>query len=192
MQHLDTTFVGLIFSCFDESSGREASGVVRLTAFQAVPAGGHAGAGAANPVDIPVTVARNPTLPAETVAAVVEVQRMLLEEESDAFRESRVPGASALSQLGAVSAHARALCTLAECVTLPLAMALQARADADSTKAEILSADMLTLAGEPMPTSAGGPGDTAYDDMIGLHKPTGLASGPARSGPKRSLSPGGV
>lgn len=117
-QMMDETFVGLIFSCFNEEKSSCAQSV-HVTCFQSVAAPEW------NPmqqdrVEIPIAIDRSQTMGPECSVALKELPKILMQEEDDMFENAISAGDDFMTRLHNSSVHVQALCKLNSNFLLPM------------------------------------------------------------------------
>eukprot|EP00053_Salpingoeca_punica_P006382 m.60495 g.60495 ORF g.60495 m.60495 type:complete len:262 (+) comp13666_c0_seq2:241-1026(+) len=129
-QGMDPTFIGLIFSCF--SDDQQKVGKMEVTCFQSVNI-----QGVLERSEIPLEILRTP-FGRQPYEALVNLPRILFQEEKDAFKNALEAGGSedVLKTMWSNSVYQRALCDLLRHVSAPLMSALSMRKEAVDMQCE--------------------------------------------------------
>nr|XP_039249916.1 lys-63-specific deubiquitinase BRCC36-like [Styela clava] len=116
-QTMDGTFVGLIFSCFNEGKSNEHS--IHLTCFQSVTTSGWDSAPHER-VEIPISIAPCRTISDACMDALKELPKILMHEETDTYEAANSSDGDFMTRLYNGSVHVQALCKLNSNLLLPM------------------------------------------------------------------------
>lgn len=136
-QMMDQTFIGLIFSCFNESKVT-LQHTVEMTCFQSASSIGTKNDWDSRQyqrVEIPVYIRRLPTTSSSNLQTFLDLPKILVQEENDAYHAvKQTSGDHILTKIHNASVHAQVLCNITETVTSPLLHLLAATAEGRKEK----------------------------------------------------------
>lgn len=133
-QMMDQTFVGLIFSCFNEVKSNLHQ-KVEMTCFQSLRGSDGSleweGSRSHLRLDIPIFLKRMPTFDEANLQTLTHLPKILVQEENEAYgMANRSSSSHILTRIHNASAYAQTLCNVMDTITSPLLHLLHATNDA--------------------------------------------------------------
>nr|XP_009862222.1 lys-63-specific deubiquitinase BRCC36 [Ciona intestinalis] len=124
-QMMDQSFVGLIFSCFNENKANMQT--IEATCFQSVRESPEWDAPRYQRIEIPMQIERGNTVSQFNFQTLTNLPKILIQEESEMYDKACGScGDGVMTQIHNASVHAQSLCNITETITSPLLHVLEA------------------------------------------------------------------
>jgi len=119
-QLMDKTFVGLIFSCFNETKSNLHQ-KVEMTCFQSLRSEANWEDSQHHRVEIPIDLKRMPAFDETNLQTLIDLPKILVQEENEAYEiANRSSSSHILTRIHNASAYAQTLCNVTETITSPM------------------------------------------------------------------------
>ncbi|XP_033121081.1 lys-63-specific deubiquitinase BRCC36-like isoform X2 [Anneissia japonica] len=144
-QMMDEGFVGLIFSCFHDDKTTN-QGHVTVTCFQSTNQSPEGEPPMYERLEIPFHIVKNDTLSEPCLQAMIQLPRILHEEEEDAYNQAQLPESSDLiTDIHNSAVFTKSVCHQLEVLTGPLMQCLYSRLEKNHNKLESLQREKEKL-----------------------------------------------
>ncbi|XP_041348408.1 lys-63-specific deubiquitinase BRCC36-like [Gigantopelta aegis] len=132
-QMMDTGFIGLIFSVFNEDKNTKVNRV-QLTCFQSVEVTSHYGSTDYERVEVPVHIAPSTAISRACLESIIKLPRILSQEEEDAYEQTTQNSLDLITQIHNASVFTKSECHIMEVMGGPLLQSLENRLAVNSVK----------------------------------------------------------